>query len=177
MYCPKCGQEQAAEVSNFCSRCGFQLTEVTSLLARGGAPGETTKYEPLRKKVKRPGLWLLLMSFVSFVIAVLSAATEGDASIAIFGFLTVASFFIGVCVLIASWVRGRRRRRAEALPLGQQTSRVEVTQVGALAPAHAPVTMPRTRFDTGESMGPPSVTENTTRHLEHESPQETRHTR
>ena len=59
MYCPRCGQEQAAEVPNFCSRCGFQLTEVTSLLARDGAPVETQSTKPPRDKARRSGRWPL----------------------------------------------------------------------------------------------------------------------
>jgi hypothetical protein len=178
MFCPKCGQEQLAEVPNFCSRCGFPLTEVTSLLARGGAPGEVPENKPPRRKARRSGLWLVLASIVFFFVAVLSAEAEGDVSVALFGFLTVASFFIGMCTLIYSWIKGRSGRRSEPGPLGQQTRRVEAPQWGALPPAYAPpVTMPKTRFDTGEVAEPPSVTENTTRHLEQEAPRERERTR
>jgi hypothetical protein len=47
MFCPKCGLEQAAEGPNSGSRCGFQLTEVTSMLARGEVPIEAPKVAPL----------------------------------------------------------------------------------------------------------------------------------
>jgi hypothetical protein len=178
MFCPKCGQEQVAEVPNFCSRCGFQLTEVTSLLARGGVPAETREVKPPRDKVRRNSLWLLMAAFLFLVIAIFSAAAEGDASIAIFGFLAFASFVGGSAGLTYSWIKRRRRRRSELPPLGQQTSRVDSPQQGALPPAYAPpVVVPQARFNTGELAEPPSVTENTTRELEHELPRERGRTR
>jgi hypothetical protein len=178
MFCPKCGQEQAAEGPNFCSRCGFQLTEVTSLVARDGAPAERVEKKRPCDAVRRFGLRLLMAALVFFVLALVSAAADGDASIAIFGFLTFASFVIGNCLLIYSWIRGRIRRRSASTPLGQHTSRMEAQQQGALLPAYAPpVAAPRTQFDTGDLARPPSVTENTTRQLEHEPPRERGQTR
>jgi hypothetical protein len=178
MFCPKCGQEQVAEVPNFCSRCGFQLTEVTSLVARGGAPAEPQTSKPPRDRARRYGLRLLLTALASFVVALFSAATDGDASIAIFGFLTFASFVVGIATLIYSWIKGRMRRRSESTPLVQQTSRVQAPHQGELLPAYAPpTTVPRARFDTGDLAEPPSVTEVTTRHLEHEPPSEHKQTR
>jgi hypothetical protein len=177
MFCPKCGQEQVTEVPNFCSRCGFQLTEVTNLLARGGAPGETQKNKPPLEKVRRYGLRLLMAALAFLALAMFSAATEGDVGISIFGFLTFASFFIGSCLLISSWIKGGMRRRSESAPLGQQTSRVEAPQVGALSPDHAPpVALPRARFEPGALAQHPSVTEHTTRQLEPEPPQESERT-
>jgi len=37
MYCPKCSQQQASEELRFCSRCGFPLAGVSTLLANDGA--------------------------------------------------------------------------------------------------------------------------------------------
>lgn len=178
MFCPKCGQAQVAEVPNFCSRCRFQLTEVTSLLARGGAPEQTQEIKPPRDKVRRVGVRLFMLTLAFFVLALFSAAAEGDVSVAIFGFLTFATFVIASCVLIASWIKDRKRRRSEQHPLGQQTSPVEAPRGSALPPAYAPlVTMQRARFDTDEVAEVPSVTEHTTRQLEHEPPQERKRTR
>jgi hypothetical protein len=154
MYCPKCGQEQVDEVPNFCSRCGFQLTEVPSLLERGGAPGAPQENRPPRDKVRRCGLRLLKAALAFFVLAIFVSVARGNAGGAFLGFLTVASFVIGSCVLISSWIKGRMRRRSES---------------GALPPAHSPrLAMPRARFDTGDLAQPPSVTEHTTRQLEYE---------
>jgi hypothetical protein len=176
MFCPKCGQEQMSEVLNFCSRCGFQLTEVTSLLARGGAPAEAQRNTP-RDKLRRRGLRLLMAALASFVVALLSAANEADAGVAIFGFLTVASFFIASCLLISSWIKARKRGRSQPAAVGQPTGRMEATYVGALPPASEPVAMPRARFEQGELAQHPSVTEHTTRQLEHEPPRERERTR
>lgn len=171
MFCPKCGQEQATEVPNFCSRCGFPLTQVTSLLERGGAPGDTQENKP-RAKTRRFGLWLLRAAFALLVLSLFSAAADGDLSAAIFGFLTFVSFLIGICILIYYWLKGRTQRRSESVPLGHQTSHVEAPERGAL-PASAPsLDTPRGRFDTGEVAEPPSVTEHTTRQLKHDGSRE-----
>src|SRR6185436_20486722 len=122
MYCPKCGQEQATAVPNFCSRCRFQLTEVTKLLARDGAPGEPGKNRPPRDKLRRYGLRFLIAALAFFVPALVSAANGADPGIAIFGFLTFSSFVIGICVLISSWIRGRKGHRSESNPLRHRTS-------------------------------------------------------
>ena len=36
MHCPNCGQQQISSDTKFCSRCGFQLSIVSELLANGG---------------------------------------------------------------------------------------------------------------------------------------------
>jgi hypothetical protein len=172
MYCPKCGQEQSADVPNFCSRCGFQLTEVTSLVARGGAPAEIQESKPPRDKLKRCGRRFLMATAVFFVFALISAANEGEAGVALFGMLTFFSFFAGVFTLIAAAVRRRKRRSRETAAAGQQTSRVEAPSRGVLSAYVPPATVPKRRLDTGELVEPPSVTEHTTRQLEHESPRE-----
>lgn len=170
MFCPKCGQEQVTVVPNFCSRCGFQLTELTRLLASDGAPGETPENKPPRDKLTRYGMRLVMAALVFFALSLFSAAAEGDA-MAIFGFLTFVLFVIGSCFLTYSWIRSRRRRR-ESDALGQQISRLEALQQGKLMSAPAPLNMTRARFDTGEVAEAPSVTEHTTRQLEHKPPRE-----
>jgi hypothetical protein len=168
MYCPRCSQEQASDELRFCSKCGLPLTEVTGVLARGGVPAETQETKPPRSAARRWSLRLFMAALAFFVLAIFSAAAE-DAAVPIFGLLTFASFVIGSCVLIYSWIKGRMRGRSQSAQLGQQTSRVEAPQRGALAPAYAPpIAMPREGVDTGKVAEPPSVTEHTTRHLEEE---------
>ena len=168
MFCPKCGQEQAAEAPNYCSRCGFQLAEVKGLLTRDGASEDALVAASSPDRLRKSGLWLLMAALVFLALGVASAANEGDASVAIFGLLTVVSFVVGSGVLMTSWVKSRRRC---ALPrVGQPTKPVETTQPGALLPAYVPpVSGPKARFDTGGLAVPASITENTTRHMQRES--------
>src|ERR1051325_11466353 len=65
MYCPQCGKQQAENDGRFCSRCGFQLHIVNTLLANNGmlpqfpaAPPEMSK----RKKGIRNGGKLIFLS-------------------------------------------------------------------------------------------------------------------
>jgi hypothetical protein len=154
LYCPRCGQKQASGEIRFCSRCGFALTEVTGLLARGGAPEEPTQAPSARRR----GLKQAAYIFVAVVgLLILMAATNADEVtalvIAIFGFAAAA-----LRALYALIFQRCKPRKALSAPEWQQLSP---------APTN-PVAVPRVRFDTGEIVEPPSVTEHTTRHLEAE---------
>src|SRR6266850_3974316 len=72
MYCPKCGQQQANDEMRFCSRCGFQLAVVTSLIATGGVPPAiivSTNEVESRKELKRRSRQGAKLMFVSGVVA------------------------------------------------------------------------------------------------------------
>ena len=68
MFCPRCGQERISEETRYCSRCGFLLTGIESLLATGGAPA--VEHHPSsqglspRSRGIRKGLFLFLLTFV-----------------------------------------------------------------------------------------------------------------
>lgn len=178
MFCPKCGQEQIAEVPNYCSRCGFLLTEVTSLIARGGAALVAQDTKPPRDRAKRAGLGFLMAAFAFFVITLCFAVAEDETGMAILGFLSFVSFLVGSIVLLSRWVRALRRRRSESARPGPQTTQMDAPKLNALSSAYeAPVDLPKARFDTGQILEPPSVTENTTWHLDPEPPPASKQTR
>ena len=158
MYCPKCGHEQAAEDVRFCPRCGFSLAEVTGLLERDG--------EHLPPPERRPrDAWYFLLAVLPLLVLALLAGRLGlDGIPEIFGILALVSLLIGAVRALYVAATGRRTRR-EAAP---DTARVEAPGQRALPLYVPPVDVPRSEFDTGEIIEPPSVTEHTTRHLEPE---------
>src|SRR5262245_45554923 len=131
MFCPKCGQEQL-EALNYCSKCGFQLTEVSSLIARDGAAADPRVDRVLSGGMRRSALRFLWLSLAFLALTVYSEANDGDASVAIFGLLTSITSVVGFSLLISSWVRSRRARRVETAPVGQPTTRVDASEPGAL---------------------------------------------
>lgn len=111
--------------------------------------------------------------FAVRVFALLAELGEIDGGPEIFGLLGVLMLLIGALRLIYVLAFKDRRGRPSTPPLAQQTSRIEAPQQHALpAPYAPPVGVPRSRFDTGETVAPPSVTEHTTRHLAQEPPRE-----
>jgi hypothetical protein len=79
MFCPVCGYKQISQNVRFCSKCGFPLTEVSLLIARGGslvAVGKERTESP-RKKGLKQGLFIFLLSFLVVpMVAVLSETFE-----------------------------------------------------------------------------------------------------
>lgn len=91
MFCPTCGQEQIAEDTRFCSRCGLSLTGVTEVIRNGGALPQSLIAEGSKKKRFyhkkgfKQGLFIFLLSFIVVpIIAILSLAARVDEPFAVF---------------------------------------------------------------------------------------------
>jgi hypothetical protein len=176
MYCPKCGQPQVTESVRFCSRCGFSLVEVTGLLEPGGAAGAPPEDDVRPARGVRQAMYFMMAALPFLLLALLAGLAGIDGVPEIFGILAMSTFLIGALRLIYVAAFKGRRHRPIALPPGQTTSPIQAPQQHALPPSYVPpVDVPRARFDTGESVQPPSVTEHTTRHLEQEPPREREH--
>lgn len=89
MFCPSCGQEQVTEDTRFCSRCGFLLTGVSSLIYNGGVLPETDKRgwrKPkfYKKRGFKQGLFIFLLSFIVVpILAILTIAANADEPFAV----------------------------------------------------------------------------------------------
>jgi hypothetical protein len=84
MHCPKCGQLQVSEETRFCSRCGFLMTGVTQLVARGGmlpgnVDGKQKSVSTPRNRGLKQGLFVFLLSFLVVpIIAILTLAVGAE---------------------------------------------------------------------------------------------------
>ncbi len=82
MYCPQCGQEQINQETRFCSRCGFLMTAVAELIAKGGAlpqylsSGETKPLTSRRKGLKTGGLIFLSGFLIVPLLMIISMALQ-----------------------------------------------------------------------------------------------------
>lgn len=104
MHCPRCGQQQVSEDIKFCSRCGFPLSLVSEILARGGFLPQLADLNNDKKWLTRNfGLkisliWFLLITFILVPLAAITKAPGGIvAGLSIIGFcggllLTALSF-------------------------------------------------------------------------------------
>ena len=68
MYCPKCGQQEAADDTRFCPRCGLPVSGLAQWLAKAGAPAADEEApsalaSPRRKGIRR-GAKLMFLSLV-----------------------------------------------------------------------------------------------------------------
>jgi hypothetical protein len=63
VFCPKCSQPQVSDEIRFCSRCGFPLNSVATLLKNEGVLPEPTKTPSSRSRVATESLVLLIFSW------------------------------------------------------------------------------------------------------------------
>ncbi|MEO7659357.1 MAG: zinc ribbon domain-containing protein [Pyrinomonadaceae bacterium] len=80
MFCPQCGQERVSNDTNYCSRCGFWLSGTSELLRTGGQipnlPAPTGYKAPSpRNRGLKQGLFIFLLTFLFVpVLAIISIA-------------------------------------------------------------------------------------------------------
>lgn len=181
MFCPQCGQQQTSGDMRFCSRCGFPLGGVATLLSSGGqlpvqtalAAAPVNKNTPRRRGYKQGCLMLITGMLLTPILAVLSESQ------------LLPEAVVALCALLLFWGGILRiiyarifEDGAASTPAGLMMSPTYMppvghTQFAAGAPPNAlpiqqgtPVNAWRPPNSTAEIASPPSVTENTTRLLE-----------
>jgi hypothetical protein len=171
MYCPNCGQQQVSDEMRFCSRCGLALSALAEWLAGGSLPvrqKEETKapmLSPRRKGIRRAGKLMFFSGVIFPVFLVISIAAEEPGPMVI-PFLL---FFVSLAWMLYARLFGDNTVPAMNRP-PQTTTLVAPPARTTLPPATTPhisdIGRPRTR--TNELAQPPSVTEHTTKLLDHE---------
>ncbi len=181
MFCPQCGQQQVSDHLRFCSRCGFPLEGVLQLLGSGGVlpfyePAGPQEMSPRRKGVRQGGILLLVGAVLVPVLGLISSFTVGPNLLDILVPLAAILFFLGglVRMLFAAIFE-----EGASKPQYRSFARPPVA-IPPNAPIHAASLPPATatppggwrpRPSTAEIRHPSSVTENTTRLLDKDDPQ------
>ena len=163
MFCPKCGGQNPDD-GKFCRACGTHLSNVSQALT-----GDPARAMHLRDRKGRRVTWeraiTKLFSGLAFiVVAIALAFSRGGNG---WWFWLLIPGFMGLGSGIAQFVQLRKVERGgmtsstppDTLPPMQNTS---------LPPPQTEWVAPESRYKTGDLV-PPSVTENTTRHLEIDS--------
>jgi hypothetical protein len=173
MFCPNCGQQQVADSTKYCPRCGTHLAGLAEWLAGGAtlvvreAPAPQSPPAPLspRRRGIRRGAKLMFLSGVLLPILIgLSIAVEHPGPL----ILTFVLFFAGLSMTLYARL------------FGEDVPRVKGKAAQAQMPGAAPTALPpaadnrtnnfaRRGVRTAElAQPPPSVTDHTTRLLDDE---------
>ena len=181
MFCPQCGQHQVSDNLRFCSRCGFPMEGVLQLLGNGGIlpvyePAGPREMSSRRKGVRQGGMLLLVGAVLLPILGIIWSNTIGPNLLDILVPLAAIIFFLGGIVRMlfaAIFEEGASR------PQYSSYARPPVAipphgpiHAGALPPPGAnPAGGWRSHPSTAEIRQPSSVTENTTRLLDKDDPQ------
>jgi hypothetical protein len=166
MFCPKCGG-QNPENGKFCRSCGTDLANVSQAL-RGALPHA----QPLLDRKGRPMNYeraiAKIFTGLAFLAVTIALAFSRSAEGWWFWMLIPAFGSLG-----SGFAQYVQLRKAEGKSVGftpiQPIMPIQSTMPqSSLPPPQTEWVAPDTRYKTGDLV-PPSVTENTTRHLEIDS--------
>ncbi len=163
MFCPKCGG-QNPETGKFCRSCGTDLGNVSSTLT-GSLPKALAAVDKKGRPIHWEGAITKLFTGLAFlVISIALAFSKQD-----WWYWMLIPAFGSIGSGVAQYMQLRRAEK------GQQVfAPVENLNIGAgspnssLPPPQTAWVSPESRYKTGDLV-PPSVTDNTTRHLEIDS--------
>jgi hypothetical protein len=170
MFCPKCGT-QNPETGKFCRSCGTDLGNVTTALT-GQLPSNVALVDRKGKPVSYERAIVKIFTGLAFIAVAAALAWSGNGRGWWFWMLIPAFTSLGAGV--AQYVQLRKAEKG--LPIyapGVTQPQVGGASQSALPPSQTSYVAPESRFKTGDLV-PPSVTDNTTRHLEMESEDKTR---
>lgn len=185
MFCPICGQQQAAENVRFCSRCGFLLTGISEVVANKGViPANSVQIEELpqdspRKRGVKQGAMILLvgMLLICPLLAMFHVATNTEPFLA--AIAAIISFFGGILRMIYAVMFESKYPTGKTLEqkIVEKTQRIlgNKKDQQALPPQQS---IPATDYiaptvgswrTTNDLVQPSSVTDSTTKLLENEA--------
>lgn len=167
MYCPNCGQQQVSEEMRFCSRCGLALSGLAEWMSGGMIvrPAEETRVlsPSRRRKMIRRAAKLMFFSAALFPVCVLiSVAVDEPGPIVLPAILFFASLvWMVYSRLFIDDTAPMLNPKAQQSTFGPMPTRLSLTP-----PTN--VDFGRQQVRTNELAQAPSVTEHTTKLLDHD---------
>jgi hypothetical protein len=182
MFCPKCSQQQVSETVRYCSRCGFLLEGVSALVVSGGqlpmhyAQAASRELSPRSKGVRQGAMLMLSTILIVPIVAVLTVTLNIVPEIFV-PLVSILCFIGGLLRMLYALLMEDANPPIESAPFNAYAPPVPQQLEGAkpLASARAsftPMQAWNPRPNTAEIFTPPSVTENTTRLLQNEDPED-----
>lgn len=126
MYCPKCGQ-QNTETVRFCTRCGFRLIAVKTLLTTDGLPADEASptaleaLQPRRKDLNLGALLMYLGSLFALFVGIFYGAGQEKGGIDALFALPAAimwAFMVNAAAFVIVLLGARFSKRQKDLSLG-----------------------------------------------------------
>jgi len=182
MFCPQCGQQQVSELVRYCSRCGFLLEAVSAVVASGGqlpmryVQSASRELSP-RSKGVRQGALLMLSTFLVVPITAIITVNLNIIPQLVIPLAAIFCFVGGLLRMLYALMMEDAYPPSDTPQLASyappQTPQLEARRPIASAQASFnPAQAWKPRPNTAEIFTPPSVTENTTRLLSKEDPEE-----
>lgn len=174
MFCPKCGTENP-ETGKFCRSCGTDLGNVSAALSGELAPNfpdagtAHIHYEAKRRNDPNEvyaNSIKAIISGIGFLIVSIALLTTGVAGGRAWWWAMLFPAFTFLAKGISDYLKFKRmeQTRLQAQPVHSNMLGGNYSNT-ALPPAQTHFVEPESRYKTGDLV-PPSVTDNTTRHLE-----------
>jgi hypothetical protein len=174
MFCPNCGQQQIADTTKYCPRCGTPIAGLSEWIAAGGAtfavreapaPTAPRAMSPRRRGMRRGAKVMFLSGVLLPFMIGMSLAADSPGPL-VFMFLI---FFVGCAMTLYARLFSDDTPRAVE---GTARPQMPAAQPPALPPPAADTVINnfvRRGVRTAElSQPPPSVTDHTTRLLDDE---------
>lgn len=171
MFCPKCGGDNP-EDGKYCRKCGTNLTPVSQALTTGerGVPAYLGKDDPddlFANAIKQ------LISGVGFLIVAAGLFITGVAGGRVWWWAMLFPAFGLLSKGISGYLKAKRIEKRIASGRAAPEPQIEMAQSREeLPPMRQTGARESFEYDTGDLV-PPSVTEDTTRHLKADSEGET----
>jgi hypothetical protein len=163
MFCPKCGGQNPEE-GKFCRSCGTDLGNISSALT-------AAKPQPLVNRKGKPIHWegAITKIFTGLAFFAVSIALAFSNTGRGWWFWMLIPAFGSLGTGIAQYIQLRRVEKGHTVysPAASQNVIASPSNT-ALPPPQTEWVAPESRYKTGDLV-PPSVTDNTTRHLEMDS--------
>ncbi len=162
MFCPKCGGSNP-DNGLFCRSCGTDLSHVTGALpsrsaqqSLAGASGKPVSLESAMTKI---------FTGVAFLIVAVVLGITNMAGGRVWWFWMLIPAFASLGTGIARYMQIRKNEAAQMGGTSASVNSIGNASFNALPPQNAAFVSAESRYRTGDLV-PPSVTDNTTRHLE-----------
>ena len=179
MYCPICGQQQVSEETRFCSQCGFLLTGIAQVVAKGGAlpqfinPNDPNTISPRKKGIKQGGILMLSGLIIVPLVALLAVALNIDPTLV--AVVAILTFWGGLLRIIYAALFESTQPSGKTLEenvlssaqnlLGEKKEQNALPQ-GESIPTSGYVPPNQSNWRDTNDLAQPSVTEGTTKLLE-----------